>query len=115
DDDDLPRVPARLEGRRDPVDLVPQVALLVVHGEDDGDVELRLGSSGGGHGARKDRGAPPAWGLPSAPMKLPRSVVRAVARAKPLVPEAAWPVLTTLRSLPGDGPVVARPSFRSVL
>lgn len=53
--------------------------------------------------------------LRSAGMKLPRVVTRAVARAKPLVPEAAWPVLTTLRSLAGDGPVVARPSFRSVL
>lgn len=48
-------------------------------------------------------------------MKLPRAVVRAVARAKPMVPASAWPVLTTLRSLAGDGPVVAQPSFRRVL
>lgn len=48
-------------------------------------------------------------------MKLPRSVVRAVARVKPMVPTAAWPVLTTLRSMTGDGPVVAQPSFRRVL
>jgi LmbE family N-acetylglucosaminyl deacetylase len=41
--------------------------------------------------------------------------VRAVARAKPLVPDAAWPVLTTIRSLAGDGPILATPSFRRVL
>jgi len=38
-----------------------------------------------------------------------------VARAKPLVPESAWPLLTTLRSLTGDGPILATPSFRRVL
>lgn len=48
-------------------------------------------------------------------MRLPRSVVRAVARAKPLVPDAAWPLLTTIRSLAGDGPILATPSFRRVL
>jgi LmbE family N-acetylglucosaminyl deacetylase len=41
--------------------------------------------------------------------------VRAVARAKPLVPESAWPVLTTIRSLAGDSPILATPSFRTVL
>jgi LmbE family N-acetylglucosaminyl deacetylase len=41
--------------------------------------------------------------------------VRAVARAKPLVPDAAWPLLTTIRSLAGDGPILATPSFRRVL
>ena len=42
-------------------------------------------------------------------------MVRAVARVKPRVPEAAWPVLTSLRSLVGDGPVVGTPSFERVL
>lgn len=48
-------------------------------------------------------------------MKLPRSIVRAVARAKPLVPERAWPVLLSARSLLGDGPIVGQPSFRRAL
>lgn len=48
-------------------------------------------------------------------MRLPRAVLRAVARAKPHVPAAAWPVLDTLRSLPGDGPIVAVPTYRRVL
>ena len=48
-------------------------------------------------------------------MRLPRAVVRAVARTKPLVPDAAWPVLTTFRSLFGDGPILALPPFRRVL
>ena len=48
-------------------------------------------------------------------MRLPRAVVRAVARTKPLVPDAAWPVLTTFRSLVGDGPILATPPFRRVL
>ena len=42
-------------------------------------------------------------------------MVRAVARAKPLIPDAAWPVLTTMRSLVGDGPLVGTPPFRRVL
>jgi LmbE family N-acetylglucosaminyl deacetylase len=42
-------------------------------------------------------------------------VARAVARVKPLVPESAWPILTTLRSFAGDGPVVGVPTFRRVL
>ncbi len=42
-------------------------------------------------------------------------MVRAVARAKPLVPDRAWPLLTTLRSLTGDGPILATPTFRTVL
>jgi LmbE family N-acetylglucosaminyl deacetylase len=41
--------------------------------------------------------------------------VRAVARTKPLVPEAAWPVLDSLRSFAGDGPIVGTPNFRRVL
>lgn len=42
-------------------------------------------------------------------------MVRAVARAKPLVPEGAWPLLTTMRSLAGPGPILATPTFRRVL
>jgi LmbE family N-acetylglucosaminyl deacetylase len=42
-------------------------------------------------------------------------VVRAVARAKPLVPDRAWPVLLSLRSFAGDGPIVGTPALRRVL
>jgi LmbE family N-acetylglucosaminyl deacetylase len=38
-----------------------------------------------------------------------------VARTKPLVPDAAWPVLNTMRSLAGNSPILATPSFRRVL
>ena len=48
-------------------------------------------------------------------VRLPRPVVRAVARMKPHVPEQAWPVLQTLRSFTGDGPIVGTPVFRKVL
>ena len=48
-------------------------------------------------------------------VRLPRPVVRAVARMKPYVPEQAWPVLQTLRSFTGDGPIIGTPSFRRVL
>src|SRR5687768_18481957 len=58
---------------------------------------------------------PGGYGLRSAAVRLPRSVVRAVARAKPLVPESAWPLLTTMRSLAGSGPILATPTFRRVL
>ena len=42
-------------------------------------------------------------------------MMRQVARAKPHVPDRAWDVLTTVRSLAGDGPVVGTPTFRRVL
>ena len=42
-------------------------------------------------------------------------MVRAVARIKPLVPARAWPLLTTMRSLTGDSPILATPTFRRVL
>ena len=48
-------------------------------------------------------------------MVIPRSVVRVLARGKPLVPEALWPLLLTLRSVPGGGPLVGLPAFRRVL
>lgn len=48
-------------------------------------------------------------------MRLPRAVLRGVARLKPLVPDAALPVLDTLRSFAGDGPIVGVPAFRRVL
>lgn len=48
-------------------------------------------------------------------VKVPRPIMRAVARIKPAVPASAWPVLTTLRSFAGDGPVVGVPTFRRVL
>lgn len=48
-------------------------------------------------------------------MRVPRAVVRAVARLKPVVPEAAWPLLLSLRSLAGDGPIVGMPRFQRVV
>jgi LmbE family N-acetylglucosaminyl deacetylase len=42
-------------------------------------------------------------------------MLRAVARVKPVVPAAAWPVLTAVRSLTGDRPIVATPTFRRVV
>lgn len=48
-------------------------------------------------------------------MRLPRPVMRAAARVKPLVPRSALPVLATLRSMVGDGPLIGTPSFRRVL
>ncbi|MGH9131962.1 MAG: PIG-L deacetylase family protein [Acidimicrobiales bacterium] len=52
----------------------------------------------------------------SRPAVAARGVVaRAIARAKPVVPEGAWPVLLSLRSLAGPGPVVGRPAFARVL
>lgn len=48
-------------------------------------------------------------------VKVPRPIMRAVARAKPHVPESTMSVLTTLRSFAGDGPVVGTPTFRRVL
>lgn len=48
-------------------------------------------------------------------MRLPRSLVRAAARAKPVVPERAWPLLLALRSLPGDGALIGEPRLRSVV
>ena len=41
--------------------------------------------------------------------------MRAVARTKPLIPDSAWPVLTTIRSLAGDGPILATPTYSRVL
>lgn len=41
--------------------------------------------------------------------------MRAVARAKPLIPDSAWPVLTTIRSLAGEGPILATPTYSRVL
>lgn len=34
---------------------------------------------------------------------------------KPLVPESAWPLLLTLRSVRGDKPLIGLPDFRRVL
>lgn len=41
--------------------------------------------------------------------------MRWVARAKPLIPEAAWPALLSARSMVGDGPIVGLPAARQVL
>ncbi len=48
-------------------------------------------------------------------MALPRALVRAVARAKPLVPDGAWPVLLATRSLLGQRPVIGLPHAKRVL
>jgi N-acetylglucosamine malate deacetylase 1 len=48
-------------------------------------------------------------------MRTPRLVTRWVARAKPRVPQAAWPVLLAARSWVGDGPLVGLPKLDSVL
>jgi len=48
-------------------------------------------------------------------MRLPRPLVRAIARAKPLVPDALWPVLLAGRSTLGDRPLIADPTARRVL
>jgi LmbE family N-acetylglucosaminyl deacetylase len=44
-------------------------------------------------------------------MRLPRALLR----ARPLVPDRAWPLLLTLRSTLGDGPVIADPDRNDVL
>ena len=56
----------------------------------------------------------PAGGITLNRMRLPRRLTRAVARAKPVVPERAWPLLLALRSLPGEGPIVGEPRWSSV-
>jgi LmbE family N-acetylglucosaminyl deacetylase len=48
-------------------------------------------------------------------MRVPRVVARAMARAKPAIPDALWPVLLTARSVLGDGPLVGLPAFRRVM
>ena len=48
-------------------------------------------------------------------MVIPRSVARLLARGKPLVPDGLWPILLTLRSVPGTGPLVGLPAFRRVV
>ena len=42
-------------------------------------------------------------------MRLPRTFVRLIARGKPLVPRALWPLLNTVASARGSGPLVADP------
>lgn len=42
-------------------------------------------------------------------MRVPPTLVRAIARGKPNVPDAAWPVLRTLASARGSAPLVADP------
>lgn len=48
-------------------------------------------------------------------MSLPRPLARLVARAKPKIPDAVWPTLLAMRSIPGDGPVIGLPALRRVL
>lgn len=48
-------------------------------------------------------------------MRIPRRLRRVVARAKPFVPERAWPYLLATASLTGDGPLLALPAFERVL
>lgn len=46
---------------------------------------------------------------------IPRRLARLLARSKPLVPDALWPLAHTLRSVPGRGPLVGLPAFRRVV
>lgn len=48
-------------------------------------------------------------------MAVPRSLVRLAARAKRHVPEPAWPLLLSLRSVAGGGPLVAPPGAQRAL
>lgn len=48
-------------------------------------------------------------------VRIWRPLARAVAAAKPLVPDRAWPVLDTLASLGGSGALVGLPPFRRVV
>lgn len=48
-------------------------------------------------------------------MRMPPRLVRAVARAKPAVPDRLWPLVASLRSVVGDGPLVAPPDFARAL
>lgn len=45
-------------------------------------------------------------------MRIPRFFDRLVTKAKPLVPEKAWPALRGALSVPGDRPLVGLPAFR---
>jgi LmbE family N-acetylglucosaminyl deacetylase len=47
-------------------------------------------------------------------MRTPQVVARAVARAKPVIPDRAWPLLLSLRSMRGTGPLIGEPTARSV-
>lgn len=49
------------------------------------------------------------------PRPLARAAARGLARAKPVIPDSAWPALLTLRSLAGSGPVVGQPTYARVL
>jgi LmbE family N-acetylglucosaminyl deacetylase len=44
-----------------------------------------------------------------------RPVARLVAKAKPFVPARLWPILLTLRSLSGSGPILGLPALRHAL
>lgn len=46
---------------------------------------------------------------------IARPLARWMARGKPLVPDAAWPLLLTLRSVRGQKPLLGLPDFRRVL
>lgn len=48
-------------------------------------------------------------------MQVPAPLRGALSRAKTIVPADLWPLLRTLRSLRGEGPVTGLPGFRRVL
>ena len=48
-------------------------------------------------------------------MRVPPTLVRVIARGKPHVPRAAWPVLNTLASARGEAPLVADPDSGATL
>jgi LmbE family N-acetylglucosaminyl deacetylase len=48
-------------------------------------------------------------------MRVPRPVMRLLAKGKPLVPDALWPMLNTVASAVGSRPLVGAPTFRRAL
>ncbi len=48
-------------------------------------------------------------------MRIPKAFRRLVARVKPMIPAAAWPLLNTVASIPGERPLVADPASSPTL
>jgi LmbE family N-acetylglucosaminyl deacetylase len=49
------------------------------------------------------------------PHPIRRAAIRTFARIKPAIPDRAWPLLTAMRSVGGDAPLIAAPALRRVL
>ncbi len=48
-------------------------------------------------------------------MRIPQPVAQLADRLRPRIPERAWPLLRTIASVTGDGPLVGLPALRSVV